>query len=79
MIDTRQSVSSSALLLYRYMSPLWLQTHSNFTETPSSVSAQNIKFGRGSTDFGVLLRVSSLFTRGRDWHFDTTCVKGQID
>ncbi|XP_065829615.1 uncharacterized protein [Oscarella lobularis] len=52
-----QSVSSSALLLYRYMSPLWLQTHANFTETPSSVSAQNIEFGTGSTYYGVLFRV----------------------
>ncbi|XP_065845630.1 uncharacterized protein [Oscarella lobularis] len=52
-----QSVSSSALLLYRYMSPLWLQTHANFTETPSSVSAQNIEFGSGSTNISVLFRV----------------------
>ncbi|XP_065834953.1 uncharacterized protein [Oscarella lobularis] len=52
-----QSVSSSALLLYRYMSPLWLQTHANFTQTPSSVSAQNIEFGSGSTYRGVLFRV----------------------
>ncbi|XP_065830906.1 uncharacterized protein [Oscarella lobularis] len=52
-----QSVSSSALLLYRYMSPLWLQTHANFTETPSSVSAQNIEFGSGPTYYGVLFKV----------------------
>ncbi|XP_065829678.1 uncharacterized protein [Oscarella lobularis] len=52
-----QSVSSSALLLYRYMSPLWLQTHATFTETPSSVSAQNIEFGSGSTIYSVLFKV----------------------
>ena len=68
MIETRQSVSSSALLLYRYMSPLWLQTHATFTETRSSVSAQTIEFSTGPTEFGVLFRVNSLFTHGIDWH-----------
>ena len=79
MIETRQSVSSSALLLYRYISPRWLQTHANFTETPSSVSAQTIEFGAGSTELGVLFRVSSLFKTGETGILILYFVKGQID
>ena len=51
--------SSTEPLFYRYMSPRWLQTHANFTETPYSVSAQAITFrGPGLVLQGVLFKVS---------------------
>ncbi|XP_065839388.1 uncharacterized protein [Oscarella lobularis] len=53
--------SSTSLLLYRYMSPLWLETHANFTVRPSSVSAQTLEVS--GTGRNVIFKVK-LFEAG---------------
>ncbi|XP_065846249.1 uncharacterized protein [Oscarella lobularis] len=45
-------------LVYRYMSPTWLNTSANFSETPSSVSTQAVEFGSGSLSHGLLFKAS---------------------
>ena len=58
MSNPSSNPSSAELLFYRYMTPRWLQAHANFTETPSSVSAQTIIFGGSGPQEGVLFKVS---------------------